>query len=102
MKGAPAGSLATIDYLQILDQKRSTPELGLQLRTLSEFAQASGTIIVLVAQIDRSFNESGKDLPDLSDIRLPNPVDLSDFSAACFLSEGQVRFERVRENPTHP
>ncbi len=35
LSGAPAGSVAVIDYLQILDQRRSTPPLSEQVGSLS-------------------------------------------------------------------
>ncbi len=37
---APPGSLAVVDYLQLLDQRREKPELGQQLRSLRTFARA--------------------------------------------------------------
>jgi replicative DNA helicase len=91
----PSGTLAVIDYLQILDQRRDTPDLETQMRELASFARRSGAILVFVSQIDRSYDPAVKPLPDLSDIRLPNPLDLSLFSKTCFLNGGQVRFAEV-------
>jgi len=87
--------IAVIDYLQLLDQRRSTPDLDLQLASLKEHSAASGDIIVAISQIDRAFEMSGKPLPDLSDIRLPNPADLSRFTRTCFLHDGEVEFSEA-------
>jgi replicative DNA helicase len=90
---APRGTLAIVDYLQLLDQKRGNPELTVQISALKAFAQARGVILAFLSQIDRSYDPTAKPCPDLRDIRLPNPLDLSLFSKSCFLNEGQVRFQ---------
>ncbi|CAD5263340.1 AAA domain-containing protein [Bosea sp. 62] len=90
---APRGTLAIVDYLQLLDQKRGNPELGVQISALKAFAEARGVILAFISQIDRSYDPALKPCPDLSDIRLPNPLDLSLFSKSCFLNEGEVRFQ---------
>lgn len=88
-------ALVVLDYLQLLDQKRTNPDLGTQILTLKSFAQSSGSIIVAISQIDRSFDLNGKQLPELSDVRLPNPFDLSFFNKTCFLHDGELKFELV-------
>lgn len=93
---APRGTLAIVDYLQLLDQKRGNPELGAQVSALKAFAQARGVILAFISQIDRSYDPMAKPCPDLSDVRLPNPLDLSLFSKSCFLNEGEVRFQAAR------
>lgn len=95
LRAAPQGAVAVIDYLQLLDQKRRNPELGIQIRTLKEFAAVSGAIVVLISQIDRGFDLKTKKLPELSDVRLPNPLDLSLFSKTCFLHDGEMRLDDV-------
>ncbi|MEP3276315.1 MAG: DNA helicase [Stappiaceae bacterium] len=92
---APQGSVVVIDYLQLLDQRRENPDLGSQLQRLKSFSKASGVILVLISQIDRSFELSDRPCPDMGDIRLPNPVDLSLFNKACFINDGQVQMETV-------
>jgi replicative DNA helicase len=87
--------LAVIDYLQLLDQKRENPELMAQVRALKSFARQRGLILVFISQIDRSYDPSDKRCPDISDIRLPNPLDLSLFDKTCFLHDGEVRFQSV-------
>lgn len=89
------GTLAIVDYLQLLDQKRGNPELTDQIRDLKAFAREKGLILVFISQIDRSYDPAVKPCPDLRDIRLPNPLDLSLFSKTCFLNEGEVRFQAV-------
>jgi replicative DNA helicase len=90
---APRGTLVVIDYLQLLDQKRENPDLMAQVRTLKSFARERGLILVFISQIDRSYDPRIKSCPDISDVRLPNPLDLSLFDKACFLNKGEVRFQ---------
>jgi replicative DNA helicase len=87
---APRRVVAVIDYLQLLDQRRQNPELAEQIRALKVYAGASGSIIVVISQIDRSFELRAKRLPELSDVRLPNPLDLTLFTKSCFLHEGRI------------
>jgi replicative DNA helicase len=89
---APRGTLAVVDYLQLLDQKRDKPELMVQVRTLQRFARDRGLIFVFISQIDRSYDPRKKPCPDLEDVRLPNPLDLSLFTKTCFLNDGEIRF----------
>lgn len=95
LQSAPRGTLVVIDYLQLLDQKRENPELAIQISALKSFANKAGLIVVLISQIDRSYDLSGKPLPDISDIRLPNPVDLTLFNKTCFLNDGEIQFGAV-------
>jgi len=90
---APRGTLAIVDYLQLLDQKRGNPELMVQIRALRAFAQERGVILAFISQIDRSYDSATKPCPDLDDVRLPNPLDLSLFNKSCFLNQGEVRFQ---------
>ena len=95
LAAAAPGTLAVIDYLQLLDQQRDKPELMSQVRTLRAFARERGLTLVFIAQIDRSYDPALKPLPDLDDVRLPNPLDLSLFSKACFLNEGEFRLDAI-------
>ncbi|KRE13126.1 DNA helicase [Bosea sp. Root483D1] len=90
---APRGTLAIVDYLQLLDQKRGNPELMVQVRALRAFAQERGVILAFISQIDRSYDPATKPCPDLDDVRLPNPLDLSLFNKSCFLNQGEVRLQ---------
>ena len=89
---APRGTVAVVDYLQLLDQRRDNPDLMTQVRALAAFARERGVIVVCIAQIDRSFDPAAKPCPDITDVRLPNPVDLGLFGKTCFLHAGEVRF----------
>mgnify|MGYP002626123020 CR=1 FL=1 len=95
LAGAAEGTLAVIDYLQLLDQKRCTPPLAEQAARLKAFAAGSGAILICLSQIDRGYDATTKALPDVTDLRLPNPLDLGLFSKACFLNDGKLRFESL-------
>jgi len=71
---SPTPKLVVIDYLQLLDQKRSAPGLQDQISTLRRYAKASGTRCVLISQIQRGFEASGKEMPGPSDVHLPTPL----------------------------
>ena len=92
LAAAPRGTVVVIDYLQLLDQRRSTPTLELQVRTLRAFAREKGLTLVFISQIDRSYDASAKPFPDIADVRLPNPLDLALFDKACFLNRGELHF----------
>lgn len=90
--GETAGNaIAVVDYLQLLDQKRSSPPLGEQIRSLKSHAQKHGSILVMISQIDRTFERKDKTIPDLTDVRMPNPFELSLFDKTCFLHRGKIQ-----------
>lgn len=89
-------SVIVIDYLQLLDQRRSSPELHRQVESLRAFARQTGCILVFIAQVDRSFDGRGRRLPQAKDLRLPNPVDLRLFDKSVFLHEGRSRLSQAR------
>jgi len=95
LSSAPRGTVAVIDYLQLLDQRRTTPDLSVQVSTLKAFAEKTGMILVFISQIDRSYDTTGNPLPDRADVRLPNPLNLSLFNKTCFLNNGQISFQAV-------
>ena len=80
------GTVAVVDYLQILDQRRSSPELSEQLSVLQGLAQQTGVVLAFISQLDRSYDPETKPLPGLQDLRLPNKVDVGLFSKACFFA----------------
>ncbi len=88
-------AMIVVDYLQLLDQKRTNPTLEDQIRSLRKYAKARGTICAVIAQIDRSFDLSGKSMPDVLDVRLPNPLDLSAFDRVCFLHNGAIQVDQA-------
>ena len=76
-----------IDYLQFLDQDRQKPKLQDQIRDIEKFAKKRGVVFVFISQVDRSYDLSSKNVPDIEDVRLPNPLDLSVFSPRCFIGD---------------
>ena len=92
MASAQRGTVVVIDYLQLLDQRRENPDLTVQVRALKSFARDKGLIVVFISQIDRSYDPSVKPCPDLSDVRLPNPLDLKLFDKMCFMNNSEVQF----------
>jgi KaiC len=95
LREARPGTVVVIDYLQLLDQKRKNPELAVQIAALRAFVDKAEVIVVLISQIDRSYDAAKKALPTMSDVRLPNPVKLSLFTKSCFLNDGEIRLESV-------
>lgn len=89
---ASHGTVAVIDYLQLLDQRRETPELALQVSALKDFARERGLILVFLSQVDRAYEGSEKPFPEIADVRLPNPLDLTLFDKTCFVNRGEARF----------
>lgn len=87
--------LVVIDYLQLLDQKRSHDPLHKQIQLLEKFSADTGTIFVLISQIDRKFELSSQPFPTIDDVRLPNPVDLSVFNKMCFLHDGDIQIQQA-------
>jgi len=45
----------------------------------------------LISQIDQSYDPLAKPLPDIADIRSPNPLDLPLFTKMVFLNGGEVK-----------
>ena len=82
--------LAVIDYLQIMDQNRQHPPLQQQVDMLKDFAREAGGTILLLSQVDRQFTETDRQIPTRSDIRLPNPLDLSIFDRFYALHDGEI------------
>ncbi|WGI73293.1 DNA helicase [Sinorhizobium meliloti] len=95
LSGSERGTVAVIDYLQILDQQRSKPALSDQVLALGDFARQTGVVFGFISQVDRSFDPESKRLPDIRDIRLPNLVDLRLFNKAYFLHNGEARLQDV-------
>lgn len=79
------GSVIVVDYLQLLDQRRRSPTLQAQVEALHAFAHDNGAVVVMISQIDRSFEGRAGKLPELQDVRLPNPLDLALFDRALFM-----------------
>jgi replicative DNA helicase len=95
LSGSGKGTVAVIDYLQILDQQRKNPPLSEQMRVLQDFARSNGVILGFISQIDRSYEPERTSVPGLADLRLPNPIPPGVFSKTCFLNAGEVRLENL-------
>ncbi|MEL7690387.1 DNA helicase [Citromicrobium bathyomarinum] len=95
LAGAAPGSVAVIDYLQVLDQRRETPVLADQLASLRDFARTSGAILAFISQVDRAYEPAVAQLPGLANLRMPNPVPLDLFAKACFTHAGETQVQAV-------
>ncbi len=95
LSGSKPGTVAVVDYLQLLDQQRNKPPLSEQVHALVGFAKQTGVIFGFISQIDRSFDAEKKALPDIRDLRLPNRVELGLFTKACFVHNGKTRLQLV-------
>lgn len=84
------GTIAVIDYLQVMDQHRSQPPLGDQIEVLRRFAKTRCTTLVFLSQVHRNFDPKIRTLPGFANIRTTNPVDLSHFDKGCFLHDGEM------------
>ncbi|WP_339949611.1 DNA helicase [uncultured Albimonas sp.] len=92
LAAGPRGAVAAIDYLQLLDQRRSTPPLEAQVSALAAFARRSGAILAFLSQIDRAWRPESAPTPSLAHLRRPNPFPVEAFSHACFIHGGAMRF----------
>jgi len=92
---APPNMFIVVDYLQLLDQKRENPPLAEQVMQLKQFARQHQAIIVFLSQVHRRYDPATKPVPTLTDIRLPNPLDLKLFDKACLLGRGKVQVGAV-------
>ncbi|MEO1268509.1 MAG: DNA helicase [Myxococcota bacterium] len=79
------GSVLVIDYLQLLDQKRTTPPLQAQVEQLKNYAAERRCTIFCVSQINRSVETRPDPRPTAADVHLPNPLDLKLFNKLFFL-----------------
>lgn len=95
LESGPPGAVAVVDYLQILDQRRTTPPLALQVAALESAARRSGATLVVQSQIDRGWTPGAAPTPGLAHLRRPNPFPVEAFSHACFLHAGAMRFDAL-------
>ncbi len=92
---ALASTVAVVDYLQVLDQRRDTPVLAEQVSDLRAFAKETGVILAFISQVDRTFDSAAGTLPRPADLRLPNPVPLDLFDKACFTHDGKTQVQAI-------
>ena len=95
LESAPIGTLAVIDYLQVLDQRREAPPLADQIASLRELARERRLILAFIAQVDRTFDPARAALPDIDDLRLPNPVPIGLFARAGFTHGGKTEVRAI-------
>ena len=91
---ARPGTIAVVDYLQVLGQDGKPPLLD-QLAALQALARERGIIFVLLSQIDPAFDPRQDGVPALRHVRQPDPIPGGLFSKACFLHEGKHRLEQL-------
>ncbi len=89
------GSIIVIDYLQLLDQKREKAPLQQQVESLKVFARQKECIIIFIAQLDRGARGADRRIPCVSDINLPNPLDLNLINKMIFLHRHQRNSART-------
>ncbi|MEP3844615.1 MAG: DNA helicase [Paracoccaceae bacterium] len=91
----PRGSVAVVDYMQLLDQDRSKPALENQMSALKAFAEQTGNIMIMISQIDRSYVPQVQSMPEIGDVRLPNAINLDVFTKTVFLQDGCVQLQKT-------
>jgi len=91
---AERGTFVVVDYLQLLDQRRDTPLVEAQVRALKSLASEKGLILVIISQVDRSYDPAVKPIPGPEDVRLPNPLDLDLFDKLVFIHGAEVQVRR--------
>lgn len=84
--------IIVVDYLQLLDQKRSNPEIQDQIKILKNYAREKKCIIIFISQLDRSFDENKKLLPKINDVRMPNEFDITLFNKLMLIHGGRQLF----------
>lgn len=84
------GAIIAVDYLQLLDQNRNKAPLQKQIEDLKAYAKEKKCIVVFASQIDRSFDEDERAVPNIKDVRLPNPLDMGLFNKSIFVQNGQI------------
>lgn len=89
------GSLVIVDYLQLLDQKRSHPPLQEQVKKLKQFAKEKECIIIFLSQVQRSIESRVDKRPKIDDVKLVNPLDLKLFNKALFLHKEAKQVGKV-------
>jgi Replicative DNA helicase len=92
-ESARPGTVVAVDYLQLMDQKRTHPDLSEQMSALRAFADDRGLVFLMISQIARTYDPVAKRIPDLTDVRLPNPVDMAVFTRTHFIGDHPLASE---------
>jgi len=93
-RDAGAPGVVVVDYLQLLDQRRSSPPLQEQVSALGDLARQTGHVVVVLSQIRSAFDESPEPLPSIDDVRPLDTLDFRLFDKFVFLHEGRLRLHR--------
>jgi replicative DNA helicase len=88
-------SLIVVDYLQLLDEKRSNPPLQVQVEKLKNYAKEKECIVVFISQVDREVESRADKKPLLEDVRLPNPLELKFFNKIIMLHKSDEKSKLV-------
>lgn len=78
-------SIIVIDYLQLLDEKKSNPELQEQVLKLKTYAKEKECIVIFISQLNREVEYRIDKKPVINDVRLPNPLELKFFNKIILL-----------------
>ncbi len=93
VQDAGKAPFVVVDFLQRLDQQTGNASLGEQLQDLQHLAANSGASIVVLSQIDESFDAGGKEMPTTADVSRLDRRELVAFTKTCFLHGGYVEVE---------
>lgn len=88
-------TFAVLDYLQKFADRSPARSIQSQLRKLKACAVQTGTVIVVLSQINRGYDPEIRAVPELSDVELTGRIDLSVFTRSCFLHNGAIEYRRV-------
>lgn len=82
-------SVIVVDYLQLLDEKRSNPTLQEQVLKLKNYAKEKESIVIFISQLNRELEYRDDKKPVMDDIRLPNPLELKFFNKIILLHKDE-------------
>ncbi|SDU28369.1 DNA helicase [Stappia sp. ES.058] len=91
MAGAASGSLAVIDYLQLLARDEGREANAREVAAFGALARERGLVIVFLSQVARGFDPALSPVPGVDDLAAPWPGRPDAFSRTCFLHEGEMR-----------
>jgi DnaB-like helicase C terminal domain len=96
MANASHGTVAVIDYLQLLDQKREKPNLIDRVRTLKSFARDKELIFIFLSQMELG----GDDIGEYFDLSAPFFAALMESGDDLLIRATDARFYLERAKPS--
>ncbi|MEZ0225233.1 MAG: DNA helicase [Alphaproteobacteria bacterium] len=90
-----SGSVIVVDYLQLLDQRRSNAPVQEQVQELKDFAKDKGCTVIFLSQIMREIELKADRRPTIEDIKIVNPMDLQNFNKIILLYKEEERPDQV-------